>query len=188
MQKILSDENCVGDWNAEKSVDNVKLYLCSLIIRICSMTRVISFFTLLLLFGCTSRPVFELTKQFKDQQWNRFDLIETEFEVTDISQLYDIQLLLVNQTDYTFDYLALNITLYFPDETMRSRDIEIRLQDKNLVWSGKVENGLVTTPFKYIEGMKFPSAGKVRLRIENKMSKLNVEGLRSLTLRVLSSK
>ncbi|NOU46498.1 MAG: hypothetical protein HOO86_05475 [Bacteroidales bacterium] len=148
------------------------------------MKIVYSFFVLLLLFGCQNNVIFEQTKSFDGQRWNRFDFIETEFEITDIDKLYDLQLNLVNQTTYSFDYISLNVTLYLPGETMRSRDIEIRLQDKNLVWSGEVHDGLVTTHFNYAKGMKFTTAGKVRLRIENKMSKLNLEGVVSLCVAV----
>jgi gliding motility-associated lipoprotein GldH len=151
------------------------------------MKKVYSFFALLLLFGCQNNAVFKQTKSFDGQRWNRFDFIETEFEITDINKLYDLQLNLVNRTTYAFDYISLNITLYFPDETMRSRDIEIRLQDKNLNWLGKLKGDLVTTPFSYVKGMKFPAPGKVRLRIENKMSNLNLEGVESLQVKVMET-
>jgi gliding motility-associated lipoprotein GldH len=152
------------------------------------MKKVFSLFTLLLFFGCQNSIVFEKTKQFEGHRWNRFVFIETDFEITDIDKLYDLQLNLVNRTTYAYDYISLNITLYLPDETMRSRDIEIRLQDKNLNWLGTVNGDLVTTSFSYIKGMKFQAPGKVRLRIENKMSILNLEEVERLQVKVMETR
>lgn len=144
------------------------------------MTRVLLLFALLFLFGCQNNSDFEHTKQFEGHQWNRFDLIEAEFDLSDPAKLYDLQLILVNQTSYSYDFISLNVTLYFPDETIRSRDIEIRLQDKNLIWLGEVSDEKVTTSYSFIKGLKLPEKGKIRIRIENKMSKLNLEGVESL--------
>jgi gliding motility-associated lipoprotein GldH len=152
------------------------------------MTRFLLIFALIFIFGCNNNIVFEQTKQFEGHRWNRFDLVETEFDLNDITKLYDLQLVLVNQTTYLYDYLSLNVTLYFPDETMRSRDVEIRLQDKNLNWLGKVNGEMVTTPFSFIKGITFPEKGKVKIRIENKMSRLSLDGIESLGVLLTVSK
>jgi len=144
------------------------------------MTKFVSICIFFLLFGCRQHTLLDQTKQFDGHNWNRFDFVEMEFEITNITALYDLQLMLVNHKHYPFDYISLNVTLYFPDETMRSRDIEIRLQDKNLVWLGAVNKEWVTTRYSYIKSLKFAKPGKVRIRIENKMSRLNLEGVRSL--------
>jgi gliding motility-associated lipoprotein GldH len=144
------------------------------------MTRILLLFASVFLLSCQNNTVFEHTKKFENHRWNRFDLIEAEFDLSDPAKLYDLQLILVNQTSYSYDFISLNVTLYFPDETIRSRDIEIRLQDKNLLWLGKVNDEKVTTPFSFIKGLKLPEKGKIRIRIENKMSKLNLEGVESL--------
>ncbi len=144
-------------------------------------SKIILFSLLISFLGCQQKPVFEYSKEFKNDQWNRFDFVEATVDIKNTNEMYDLQLILTSNDKYIYDYIALNISLFFSDETVRSRDIEIRLQDKELNWLGSKENGIVTTPFTYIHGLKFPATGKTKIRIENKMSKIlleNVSGLK----------
>lgn len=150
----------------------------------CKLFRFLPFVFLLFLASCGSKQVYDYTDLFEKDQWNRFAIIEKEFEILDITSLYDLKFEISTPTTYPYDYLAMNITVYFPDETMRSREVEIRLQDKSLHWLGEENNGVVVSPFTYMKGFKLNSPGKVRLRIENKMSKLYLENIRSIRLLV----
>lgn len=143
-----------------------------------------TFVHLLFLASCGSKQLYDYTEIFEKDQWNRFALIEKEFEIQDIKSLYDMKFEINTPVTYPYDYLAMNITVYFPDETMRSREVEIRLQDKSLHWLGEEKNGFVVSPFTYMKAFKLNTPGKVKLRIENKMSKLYLENIRSIRILV----
>ncbi|MFZ4463397.1 MAG: hypothetical protein ACOYN5_06095 [Bacteroidales bacterium] len=147
-------------------------------------SMLLPFVFLIFLSSCGSKQLYDYTETFEKDQWNRFAIIEKEFEIQDITSLYDLKFEISTPTTYPYDYLAMNITVYLPDETMRSREVEIRLQDKSLHWLGKEKTGVVVSPFTYMKGFKLNTPGKVRLRIENKMSKLYLENIRSIRLMV----
>lgn len=140
-------------------------------------------FLLLLFFAsCSGRPLFEQEFVFEDLIWNRFNIIEMEVPVENAEQLYDVYVLFVHSDVYPTDHIAMNITFYYPNGGMRSRDYEFRLQDVKLQWIGEKKGDYYSNYFPVNLGMRFPESGITRVRIENKMTKFNMAGIASVGL------
>ncbi|MBK9291710.1 MAG: hypothetical protein IPM52_08810 [Bacteroidetes bacterium] len=144
--------------------------------------RTIGFLLLLLLGACTGRIVFDQDVRFDDLIWNRFNIIELDLPVEDAENLYDVKVRFVHNDIYPSDHIAMNITFYFPNGGMRSRDYEFRLQDADLQWLGQKQGEFFYNEFPVNLGMRFPEAGVTRVRIENKMTKFNMAGIASVGL------
>lgn len=141
----------------------------------------------LILNGCQQSPVFEQKKDFENQIWNRFDILEMEFSIADAGPRYDLLLEIVHTEAYLTDYLDVNITVYFPGGGMRSRDYTFKLQDTDLKWIGQpIKTGRrLELPVNL--GMQFQQEGVYKVRIENKMSKFNLQEIVSVGLIVQKS-
>ncbi len=137
---------------------------------------------LLMLASCSVKPVFEQEVAFDDLIWNRFNIIEMDLPVEDADALYDVQVSFVHTDVYPSDHIAMNITFYFPNGGMRSRDYEFRLQDDKMQWVGEKSGELYSNIFPVNLGMRFPETGITRVRIENKMTKFNMAGIASVGL------
>ncbi|MDP3444148.1 MAG: hypothetical protein Q8T08_14930, partial [Ignavibacteria bacterium] len=135
------------------------------------------FLVFILLTSCSNPTLLDEGVQFDNLIWNRLKIIEMEAAVVDVNVTYDLKFRFVHTESYPTDHIATNITLYFPDGGMRSRDYTFRLQDKDLKWTGTLKNNLYTQEFPVITGLTFPEAGKVKLRLENKMTKFNMPGI-----------
>jgi len=149
---------------------------------------VVWIFGLLLLASCSQSLVFEEEKVFEDLIWNRFDLIEMDIPVEDENAIYDLKVRFVHTDVFPLDQIAMNITLYFPNGGMRSRDYDFRLQNEELQWTGKHKGRFYTHEFPVIVGMRFPEKGITRLRIENKLTKFNNPGIYSVGFTVEKAK
>jgi gliding motility-associated lipoprotein GldH len=150
--------------------------------------KIVWFFSLLLLASCSQSVVFEQDKVFDDLIWNRFDLVEMEIDITDENAVYDLRIKFMHTESYPLDQIAMNLTLYFPNGGMRSRDYDFRLQNEKLEWSGTSKGHLVSHEFPVILGMRFPEKGITRVRIENKLTKFNNPGIAAVGLIVEKTK
>ncbi len=141
-------------------------------------------FAALMFTSCSVKPVFEQEIAFDDLIWNRFNIIEIDLPVENTETLYDVYVRFKHTDVYPSDHIAMNITFYFPNGGMRSRDYEFRLQDEKMQWIGEKSGDLYTNDFPVNLGMRFPETGLTRVRIENKMTKFNMAGIVSLGILV----
>ncbi len=137
--------------------------------------------------SCQQKPVFEQRKVFDNQIWNRFDILEMDLEISDAAPRYDLLLEIVHTDRYFTDYLDVNITIYFPSGGMRSRDYTFKLKDTNLQWIGEEDQNGIRLEVPINAGMQFQQEGKYKVRIENKMSKFNLQEVESIGLVVKKS-
>lgn len=147
----------------------------------------LSFITLFFL-SCSSKPSFSDGKVFEDSSWNRFDILEYEFPIENISHNYDIMLKITVNNEYIYDYLRTNITLFYPDGGMRSRDYEFKLKDQELKWIGDEINRKITFELPINKGLSFSQKGNYRIRIENKIPKFSLAGIEMIYVKLYKSK
>ena len=148
-----------------------------------------SWLVLLAVFSSCQRPeIISETKVFDNQVWNRFDILEFNFDITKPELTYDVMLNFEHTEKYFTDHLISNITFYMPGGSMRSRDYTFKLKNDKLEWLGKLENKTITHELPVILGMKFPEAGSYKMRLESKMTKFNLENIKSVSLNIKPAK
>ena len=146
---------------------------------------VISF---LVLSSCTQHTdeVFKKKVVFKDQNWKRFDNQVFEFQVTpkdtlDLSMVftYDIK-------KFNYKHFPINITLYTPGDEIRSRDYRYNFYDfKSKNWKGEIHGDTALINLNIRKGLSFSKAGKLKIVLENKNSRVDNPGIISLELKAV---
>jgi gliding motility-associated lipoprotein GldH len=126
------------------------------------------------LFSCAQAPVFEGNVQMERNIWNRFNFLMFEVPVTE-NELLDFDLMVGYTEEYPWDELITNITFYPPDGSMLSSDYTFKPDKKALTdVTGKSQE------FSIRKQMKFGASGICKVRVENKMSKVQTPGISSV--------
>ncbi|MBZ0243701.1 MAG: gliding motility lipoprotein GldH [Bacteroidales bacterium] len=143
---------------------------------------------LLIIFSSCQRPeIISERKVFDNQIWNRFEIVEFNFNITKPDMTYDVTLNFEHIDKYYTDHLTTNITFYMPDGSMRSRDYTFKLKNEKLEWLGSTENKTISHQLPVVLGMKFPEVGSYEIRVESKMTKFNLENIKAVGLNIKPS-
>lgn len=118
--------------------------------------------------------------------WNRFDFQTFEVPVEQ-NETLDFYLAIRHHTHFPYDKLWVNITIYTPDGTMRSRDYDFDLKDENGNWLAKGLGELWDIELLIRKEMLFNKNGVCKVRIENKHSKYEMPGIMEVGLIVRES-
>lgn len=156
--------------------------------RLSRIYSLVSWLVLLVIFSSCQRPeIISETKVFDNQIWNRFDILEFDFDITKPDMTYDVMLSVEHTDKYYTDHLTANITFYMPGSSMRSRDYTFKLKNDKLEWLGNTENKTITHQLPVISGMKFPEVGSYKMRVESKMTKFNLQNIKAVGLNIKPS-
>lgn len=134
-------------------------------------------FSSLILSSCTGDKAFRTSHKLSNANWNRFNFIEFNVPIDQAASENNLDVLFVHSADYPNAYIDMNITLYMPDGTMRSRDYMFDLKDKQGNWLSKQDGDRYTIELPVIHGIRFAEAGNCRIRIENKLTRLDTPGV-----------
>ncbi len=137
----------------------------------------------LLLISCNSRTVFREYNKFDDISWNRMDFLNFEVPVQENESL-DFYLAIRHHTDFPYGFIDVNITFFTPDGEMRSRDYHFNLKNDELKWKGDGMGELWDIKLPIRKNMIFNKSGKCKIRIENKMNKMETPGIIEVGLTV----
>ena len=129
------------------------------------------------------KQVFKENKQFKDLGWERFDILDFEVGV-EKGQLLDFDLIINHLPDYAYDYLDVNITFYTPSGASLSRNYHFNLKDKNHNWKSTLKDNVLQANLVIRKEMTLSKTGICKVRIENKMTKIETPGIISIGLQV----
>jgi gliding motility-associated lipoprotein GldH len=144
-------------------------------------TRQIKIFLLLstavLLFtACGNQTVFKEYREMEKVSWNRFDIQFFEVPVHQ-GDILDFYLFLRHHTYYPYDHLDVNVTFYKPGGEMRSGDFHYELKDENGKWKADGMGELWDIELPVQQNLKFSGDGICKVRVENKMTKLETPGI-----------
>ncbi|MBU1010376.1 MAG: gliding motility lipoprotein GldH [Bacteroidetes bacterium] len=145
-----------------------------------ALTHPALLFFLLVLISCTGDKAFRISHTLNNANWNRFDFIEFNVPIEQAASENNLDVLFVHSADYPNAYIDMNITLYMPDGTMRSRDYMFDLKDKQGNWLSNQDGDRYTIELPVIHGIRFTEAGNCRIRIENKLTRLDTPGVREV--------
>ncbi len=141
------------------------------------MKKLIVLFSFVLLLGsCGQKTVFKEFHRFDNISWDRFDLLKFDVDVQKDQKL-DFDLLLRHHTYYPYDYLDVNITFYTPSGASMSRDYHFKLKNKDGSWKSDGLGDFWDIELPIRNEMLFSESGICKVRIENKMTKINTPGI-----------
>ncbi len=135
----------------------------------------------LLLAACGDRMAFKQYKTFENTSWNRFDILLFEVPVK-AGDYLDFNLALRHHTYFPYDYLDANITFYSPGGEMRSAEYHFKLKDKNGQWKANGMGELWDIELPIRDSLYFSKDGICKVRVENKMTKIETPGIMEVGL------
>ncbi len=174
----LRQAQCDQTRNSEPKTRNTKLY---------SSYFIISFIALMLLSGCSSNTVFESYHKFENLNWNRFNNQKFEFTVENIDVEYDVYLSIRHIPEIPYKEMRINYTIYTPLGDMRSNNLTMKLYDNEKNKLSKCLGDYCDFVYPIRKGLSFSEAGKVRIKIENKYTKVDMPGIMEVGLIVKKS-
>ena len=130
----------------------------------------------LLLISCNSNAVFREYNKFDDISWNRMDFLNFEVPVQENEGL-GFYLAIRHHTNFPYDFIDVNITFYTPDGEMRSRDYHFNLENEESKWKGDGMGELWDIELPIRKNMIFNKTGICKVRIENRMKKMETPGI-----------
>ncbi len=140
------------------------------------MKRIIPLLLVALLFSCGNGAIYKKYHRFENITWDRFEILNFEVDV-DKDQLLDFEFLFRHHTLYLYDFIDVNITFYTPSGATLSRDYHFKLKDEDGNWKASGAGDLWDITFPIRKEMKFSRKGNCKIRIENKMTKINTPGI-----------
>ena len=136
-------------------------------------------------------------REFKNQEWERFEYLNGSFNVNKDSQKYNVIMEVSVNEDYPNVYethqsdcpLLFNLTIKNPDGNGgRSKDYKFMLKDKEGNWKADNKNGYYTFRLPIMSEMTFSEKGVYNFNIENKYPKDPLYGIKSLKIECVTTK
>ncbi len=139
------------------------------------------FLATVFLISCSNRTYFKEYKKFDSLNWDRFNILNFDV-IVDKDQSLDFDLLLRHHTAYPYGFLDVNITFYTPAGATLSRDYHFNLKEKNGKWKADGLGDLWDIELPVRKEMKISKAGILKVRVENKMTKIDTPGIMEIGL------
>ncbi|PLW98347.1 MAG: hypothetical protein C0591_04620 [Marinilabiliales bacterium] len=137
--------------------------------------------------SCGNRTVFKEYRSFNDVSWNRFDIQNFEVPVKE-NEVLDFYLFVRHHSYFPYDFMDVNITFYMPGGEIRSRDYHFELKDEEGKWLADGMGELWDIELPVRKNLTINEAGICKIRVENKMTKLETPGIIEVGLLVKKAK
>ena len=139
-----------------------------------------------MLTSCDSSVYYSDNKAIDNATWNIYDTIMFDVNVKseDISEAYNFLIDLRNTKNYPYSNAFLFIKTIFPDGGFALDTMECPLTEPSGRWYGKVSSNHVDNRFYLRKNTIFPQNGIYRFEIFHGLRDTNVEGIKSIGLRI----
>ncbi len=128
---------------------------------------VLKFTFFLFFFSCSkNKTVFEKNYDIAQHRWLYKDTLNFNFNITDTSALYDIQLTVRHDNTYPFQNLYTHISTQFPNAMRLQQTLNLDLADNTGKWEGNVSGSHATFKTNIQENAFFNALGKHTITLE----------------------
>ena len=131
---------------------------------------------LFIITACGNSTVYKEYREFDNVSWNRFDIQHFDVPV-ETGEVLDFYFFIRHHSYFPYDFIDVNITFYLPGGEMRSGDYHFNLKDDQGHWLADGMGELWDIELPVRKNLRMPEAGICKLRIENKMTKLETPGI-----------
>lgn len=134
------------------------------------------------LISCNSNVVYKKEIDLEKSVFSKNDELQFDFEITDTTARYNVELNVNHSEEYSFQNLYVKIKTVFPDSKSTEDIVSLELSKSGTEWQGKCSGGDCTAPIMLVENTKFQTPGKYQLNISQYGRTDDVEGLNSFKL------
>lgn len=152
----------------------------------------ISIIALLLFSSCTSKKDNNIIiKEFQNEEWSRFELLEGDMDIKDVPVKFDVIMEVVVSDKYPSTYelhqkngdFLFNLTVLNSNGTYRTNEYKFKLKNNEGYWNADKKDGFYTFRLPVINEMTLSDSDTYKFVIENKYSKDPLQGIKSLILK-----
>ena len=149
---------------------------------------IISICMLLAMFSCQHKDkLFEKRITFKNNSWNRFDILKFDIPVEDTVTEYDIYAEVRHASFYPYENLLINFAFSMPSSEERVRNHDLKLRDAKGAFLGSGMGDIWDIAFPMMTNFTFPKGGNYHIEIENLMTKFETPGVMDFGITVVRS-
>ncbi len=147
-------------------------------------------FLLLIFFlaGCDNSLVFEENHQIHNGEWNKSDVQQFLFKITDTAALNNVYVNIRNTTDYQYSNIYFFIDTQFPDSRKFRDTVECFLADISGKWLGKGMGKVKDNQIPLRKMVRFPDTGTYSMQIEQAMRTDVLKGIVDIGIRIEKQK
>jgi gliding motility-associated lipoprotein GldH len=138
--------------------------------------------------GCKDNELHSDTKEFNGYQWRWEDPFTTYFEVSDTSQIYDLNLDLIHGVDYAYQNIYLAVTTEFPGDTSVTTLLPIDLAAKSGRWYGKCNGRKCNLRVYLQENIRFQEPGRYSITFEQYTREDTLDALEKISFKITKPK
>lgn len=128
--------------------------------------------------------ILESKRTFTEAKWNRFKQFINEVEITDTSANYAIILEAVVTPDIVTDNIPIVFSIYSPDGGESHTRSTIYLNPQTEFNNAEIPAGDRVIQHKVYASRSFYASGKYKFKYYQKYPKYDLEGIKSITLRI----
>ncbi len=132
--------------------------------------------------ACNKGKIYEERQEFDNYTWNRFKPLFFEVTVKDIKSEYNVYLTLRHITQYPYDDLRINLTMYAPSGEERTTRHAFLIKNEDGKFLGSGAGDLWDVELLVKGKMIFNEKGIYKLQIDNLMDYYDIVGLVDLGL------
>ena len=139
--------------------------------------------------GCSSkRDTTEIHVSFPNHIWNRFQIVDTVFHVSNIEKNYDISLQLSVTDGFKLDIVPVEVVLISPDgqENIVNKKFFVKDAEENHIGNAFGDTWTVELPI-YSE-KEFSQQGDYRITVQNRTQYFDLPKVESLVITVAPAK
>ncbi len=152
------------------------------------LSKYFTFFLVVnLMVACTNNTVFSKFNKIDKDGWSTNTQIPFEFEITDVTSKYDIELAVRHDKNYEYSNLWVKVTNEDGKLLDSDQPTQFKLADKTGQWLGKCSNTYCTQNVTLKEQFTFPDTGKYHLSILQHMRVDNLNHIKGVGLVVTKS-
>lgn len=138
----------------------------------------------ILVVSCNRGTVMNETYEVPSPEWNYNEPICYDMWIEDTSTGYDLTFSIRHSNDFEWQNAFFLIRTVFPDMEVSVDTLECILAEPDGRWIGNRSGKYYRIGFLYKQGIRFPQAGEYRFEIRHAMRDDNLQGIRSIGLKV----
>lgn len=153
------------------------------------MKRIFTYLVLLvLLFSCTSKPLFVQVYQLPDATWNRFNSLRFEMLVEKPGD-FDVSIVVKHDATYAYSNLSLDLSYFSSDGESRTRPHNLNLMNESGVFSGiQSKDGIYEFTYEAFNALNIQKSGTISFEIDNVMPVFDLKGIHEVGITVRKHK
>lgn len=147
------------------------------------LTRISILFAVFCFVGCGEKPVYSEVHEISGA-WKYDQPLSFTFDISDVSQYYDLILGLTIGQEYGYQNIYVKIVTEYPDNTKNEDIVSLNVTDGSGSYLGSCNSKECVLDILLQEKFKFKSAGKHVISIFQNGRNPNLEEVRQLELKL----